>query len=127
MKSWRNMMINLKKTYLYAGILAILGTIVYAIWFSDLILWFLIAVGITLINYYFLIRIEKYQSLNHLNVLGTLFLRYLVYVIVAFIIIWSQKDSPILIEIGITLAIGFSIVQVSSIFNALIKGNGAKK
>lgn len=121
------MMINLKKTYLYAGILAILGTIVYAIWFSDLILWFLIAVGITLINYYFLIRIEKYQSLNHLNVLGTLFLRYLVYVIVAFIIIWSQKDSPILIEIGITLAIGFSIVQVSSIFNALIKGNGAKK
>lgn len=126
MKSWQNTMINLKRTYIYASILSLIGILVYAIWFSDLILWFLIAVGITLINYYFLIRIEKYQSINHLNVLGTLFLRYLVYIIVAFVVIWSQKDSPILIEIGITLAIGFSVVQVSSILNALIKRNGVK-
>ncbi len=119
-------MINLKKTYLYAGILFVSGALIYAIWFLDLLPWFLIAASVTLINYYFLARMEQYKSFTYGKVFGTLFLRYIVYIIVAFTVIWLQKDSPHLIEIGISLILGFSVIQVASIINALTARNEVK-
>ncbi|WP_162146934.1 hypothetical protein [Acholeplasma granularum] len=118
--------INLKKTYLIASILMIIGTVIYSIWFLDLLIYFLIA-GITaLINYYFLLRIQKFDQINQANVYGTLLFRYLIYVVIAFLIIWLNRKSDILEYIGISLIVGFSVIQISTIINTITSRNGVR-
>lgn len=119
--------INLKKTYVYAGMLLLIGTIIYSTLFLDLLLYFLIAGVITIGNYFLLERIERYKEINQITVFGTLFLRYLIYVIVAFLVIWLNKDSANLEFIGISLVTGFSIIQIATIINALTSKSGVKK
>jgi len=119
--------INLKKTYVYAGMLLLIGTIIYSTLFLDLLLYFLIAGVITIGNYYLLERIERYKEINQITVFSTLFLRYMIYVIVAFLVIWLNKDSANLEFIGISLVTGFSIIQIATIINALTSKSGVKK
>lgn len=119
--------INLKKTYVYAGMLLLIGTIIYSTLFLDLLLYFLIAGVITIGNYFLLERIERYKEINQITVFGTLFLRYMIYVIVAFLVIWLNKDSTNLEFIGISLVTGFSIIQIATIINALTSKSGVKK
>lgn len=119
--------INLKKTYVYAGMLLLIGTIIYSTLFLDLLLYFLIAGVITIGNYFLLERIERYKEINQITVFGTLFLRYMIYVIVAFLVIWLNKDSANLEFIGISLVTGFSIIQIATIINALTSKSGVKK
>lgn len=118
--------INLKKTYVYAGMLLLIGTIIYSTLFLDLLLYFLIAGVITIGNYFLLERIERYKEINQITVFGTLFLRYLIYVIVAFVVIWLNKDSTNLEFIGISLVTGFSIIQIATIINALTSKSGVR-
>lgn len=118
--------INLKKTYVYAGMLLLIGTIIYSTLFLDLLLYFLIAGVITIGNYFLLERIERYKEINQITVFSTLFLRYLIYVIVAFLVIWLNKDSANLEFIGISLVTGFSIIQIATIINALTSKSGVK-
>ena len=115
--------VDLKKTYIYAFILLILGTIVFSIWFLDLLIYFLIAGCVTIGNYFLLERIQKYEAINQITVYGTLILRYFIYVVVAFIVIWINRTSPILEYIGLSLIAGFSIIQLSTIINALTSRN----
>ena len=119
--------INLKKTYVYAGMLLLIGTIIYSTLFLDLLLYFLIAGVITIGNYFLLERIERYKEINQITVFSTLFLRYMIYVIVAFLVIWLNKDSANLEFIGISLVTGFSIIQIATIINALTSKSGVKK
>lgn len=119
--------INLKKTYVYAGMLLLIGTIIYSTLFLDLLLYFLIAGVITIGNYFLLERIERYKEINQITVFSTLFLRYMIYVIVAFLVIWLNKDSTNLEFIGISLVTGFSIIQIATIINALTSKSGVKK
>lgn len=118
--------INLKKTYVYAGMLLLIGTIIYSTLFLDLLLYFLIAGVITIGNYFLLERIERYKEINQITVFGTLFLRYMIYVIVAFLVIWLNKDSANLEFIGISLVTGFSIIQIATIINALTSKSGVR-
>lgn len=118
--------INLKKTYLYAFLLLVIGTIIYSTLFLDLLIYFLIAGVVTIANYYFLERIQRYQEVNQITVYVTLILRYFVYVLVAFLVIWLNRKSPILEYIGISLITGFSIIQISTIMNALTSKGGVK-
>lgn len=118
--------INLKKTYIYAGMLLLIGTIIYSTLFLDLLLYFLIAGVITIGNYFLLERIERYKEINQITVFSTLFLRYIIYVIVAFFVIWLNKDSANLEFIGISLVTGFSIIQIATIINALTSKSGVK-
>lgn len=118
--------INLKKTYVYAGMLLLIGTIIYSTLFLDLLLYFLIAGVITIGNYFLLERIERYKEINQITVFSTLFLRYMIYVIVAFLVIWLNKDSANLEFIGISLVTGFSIIQIATIINALTSKSGVK-
>src|SRR5690554_2342254 len=122
-----NKQINLKKTYVYAGMLLLIGTIIYSTLFLDLLLYFLIAGVITIGNYFLLERIERYKQNNQITVFGTLFLRYLIYVIVAFVVIWINKDSANLEFIGISLVTGFSIIQIATIINALTSKSGVRR
>lgn len=121
-----NKQINLKKTYVYAGMLLLIGTIIYSTLFLDLLFYFLIAGVITIGNYFLLERIERYKEINQITVFGTLFLRYLIYVIVAFVVIWLNKDSTNLEFIGISLVTGFSIIQIATIINALTSKSGVR-
>lgn len=114
-------MINLKNTYIYATALILIGTIVYAIWFNHLLIWFLISACVGLLNYALLERISKYKTLSHVNVLLTLFIRYIVFVAALLTIIMINRNSPDLIHIGISTVIGISIIQVATIINALIE------
>ncbi|OED59319.1 hypothetical protein [Acholeplasma laidlawii] len=118
--------INLKKTYVYAGMLLLIGTIIYSTLFLDLLLYFLIAGVITIGNYFLLERIERYKEINQITVFSTLFLRYMIYVIVAFLVIWLNKDSANLEFIGISLVTGFSIIQIATIINALTSKSGVR-
>lgn len=118
--------IDLKKTYLYAFAFYLVGLIIYSTLFLDLLIYFMIAGAVTIANYYFLERIQKYKEVNQLTVYGTLLLRYVVYIVVAFIAIWINRDNPKLEYIGISLITGFSIIQISTIINALTQKNGVK-
>ncbi|NWH09827.1 hypothetical protein [Acholeplasma laidlawii] len=118
--------INLKKKYVYAGMLLLIGTIIYSTLFLDLLLYFLIAGVITIGNYFLLERIERYKEINQITVFSTLFLRYMIYVIVAFLVIWLNKDSANLEFIGISLVTGFSIIQIATIINALTSKSGVR-
>ena len=115
--------VDLKKTYIYAFILLILGAIIFSIWFLDLLIYFLIAGGVTIGNYFLLERIQKYEAINQITVYGTLILRYFIYVVVAFVVIWINRTSPKLEYIGLSLIAGFSIIQLSTIINALTSRN----
>ena len=107
--------------------LLLIGTIIYSTLFLDLLLYFLIAGVITIGNYFLLERIERYKEINQITVFSTLFLRYMIYVIVAFLVIWLNKDSTNLEFIGISLVTGFSIIQIATIINALTSKSGVKK
>ncbi|MFA7417411.1 MAG: hypothetical protein WCZ19_02620 [Acholeplasma sp.] len=120
-----NHQINLKNTYVYALILFIIGIAIFSIWFLNLLVFFLIAGSVTIANYFLLERIQSYKSVNQMTVYATLALRYFIYVVVAFIMIWFNKESPILEYIGISLIAGFSIIQIATIINTLVhKGGG---
>ncbi|ABX81599.1 hypothetical protein [Acholeplasma laidlawii] len=106
--------------------LLLIGTIIYSTLFLDLLLYFLIAGVITIGNYFLLERIERYKEINQITVFSTLFLRYMIYVIVAFLVIWLNKDSANLEFIGISLVTGFSIIQIATIINALTSKSGVR-
>lgn len=56
--------INLKKMYVYVGMLLFIGIIIYSILFLDLFFYFLI-VGVIIIGNYFLLEcIECYKEIN---------------------------------------------------------------
>lgn len=119
-------MIDLKRTYIFASIIAAIGLIIYALFFMDLLIFFAIPVIVGFINYYFLIRIKNYENFNHLTVLGTLFLRFIGYGVVVFLLIFLNKESENLILIGVSIAIGFSVIQVSTLLNSMTKRKGVK-
>lgn len=117
--------INLKKTYVFAAVLLVIGTIIFSVWFFNLLIYFLIAGSITIGNYYLLERINNYKAFNQVTVYATLMLRYFIYVVVAFVVIWLNRERTNLEYIGISLIAGFSIIQISTILNALTTKGGA--
>lgn len=111
---------KLTRAYLYAIPLIVIGLIIIGVWFTNLLLWFGIAALVSLINYYLLSRVQKYEKLTQQNVLLTLLIRYLIFGAACFTMIWLNRNEPDLIGIAVVIAIGISIMKFATILNTLI-------
>ncbi len=116
---------DLLKAYLYALPLVLIGAVILAIWFTPLVLWFLIAAALSMANYFLLIRIQNYQQINQKTVLLTLLIRYLIFVGALLTIMLITRNQPNFISIMIVTAIGISVMKLAAVMVSLMRKKGS--
>jgi|GEM_PF-6547173 len=111
---------KLIRSYYYASGLVVIGLVVTLIWFRSLTLWFSIAAFVSIVNYGLLILMKDQQRFTQQRLLLILLIRYIIFGMTCFLVIFLNRDSDYFIGIGIVLAIGLSVMKVGTICNTLI-------